>query len=140
MADHPSDNATSLVIGGEVKTIGLAVAGKLFVFTPHQMQFLLNLQKMKSVHAAAMSVNKDEEWAKKFLSSRKFKSYISNKLQEYSVKSGMTVDWWHQFGKWVADGYKESYRVRCDYCKYDDEPRRNRDEGVEATPERRYGT
>jgi hypothetical protein len=112
-------NATSLVIGGEVKTVGLAVAGKLFVFTPHQMQFLLNLQKLKSVHAAAMSISKDEAWAQKFLSSRKFKNYIGNKLQEYSVKSGMTIEWWHQFGKQIADGYKETYKVNCPYCKYE---------------------
>lgn len=115
---HPSENSTSLIIGGEVKTVGLSVAGKLFVFTPHQMQFLLALQRLKNVHAAALSIDKDESWAESFLGSRKFKNYISSKMQEYSVKSGLTIEWWHQFGKWVAEGKKESYIVHCHYCDF----------------------
>lgn len=136
---HPSDNSTSLIIGGEVKSVGLSVAGKLFVFTPHQMQFLLALQKLKSVHAAALSINKDEEWANAFLKSRKFKNYISNKMQEYSVKSGLTIEWWHQFGKWIAEGKRESYIVHCHYCEfvaqmneYEVEAHRNDDMSIEV--------
>ena len=115
---HPTENATALIIGGEVKTVGLAVSGKLFVFSHPQMQFLLNLQKMKNVTAAALSVDKTEEWAQSFLKSRKFREYIHCKMQEYSVKNGLTVEWWYQFGKWVADGYREYYLVGCPSCNY----------------------
>ena len=115
------ENSTSIVVGGEVKTVGIQACGKLFVFNPSQINFILNLQKLKNVHAASLSVGKDEEWAKKFLSSKKFKSFVTNKLQEFSVRSGLTVEWWHQFGKQIADGYKETYKITCDYCKYESE-------------------
>lgn len=113
-----SDNSTALIIGGEVKTIGLAVAGKLFVFNPTQMNFLINLQKLKNVAASAISVSKTEDWAQTFLRSRKFREYIACKMQEFSVKSGLTVEWWYQFGKWSTDGYREFYRVVCGYCGF----------------------
>lgn len=73
------ENSVSLTIGGEVKTVGLAVAGQLFVFTPGQMNFLLNLQKLKNVTAAALSVDKTEEWGQNFLRSQKFRKYIDRK-------------------------------------------------------------
>lgn len=111
-------NSLALMVGGEVKTVGMAVSGRLFVFTPTQMQFLLNLQKMKNVLAAALSVDKPEEWAQGFLKSRKFREYIACKMEEYSVKNGLTVEWWYQFGKWTADGAKESVRVKCGFCGY----------------------
>lgn len=116
--NHPTDNSTALVIGGEVKTVGLAVAGKLFVFSPSQMSFLLALQKMKNVTAAALSVGKAEEWGNQFLKSQKFKKYISCKMEEFSVKNGLTVEWWYQFGKWAADGYREFYVATCSFCPY----------------------
>jgi hypothetical protein len=112
-------NSVSLTIGGEVKTVGLAVAGKLFVFNPSQMQFLLNLQKLKNVTAASLSVDKTEEWGQNFLRSRKFRDYISCKMQEFSVKNGLTVEWWYQFGKWSADGCKEYYQGHCPGCEMD---------------------
>lgn len=108
----------SLTIGGETKVVGLAVAGRLFVFNPTQMQFLLHLQKLKNMTAAALSVDKTEEWGNNFLRSRKFKDYISCKMQEFSVKNGLTVEWWYQFGKWSAEGYKDGYKIRCGKCEY----------------------
>lgn len=115
---HPTENSTALIIGGEVKTVGLAVAGRLFVFSPVQMQFLISLQKLKSTIAAAMAVDKPEEWAQKFLKSRKFRDYIACKMDEFSVKNGLTVEWWNQFGKWSAEGYREFYKVGCAYCSF----------------------
>jgi hypothetical protein len=112
------ENTTALIIGGETKVVGMAVAGRLFVFTPVQMNFLLNLQKLKNVTAAALGANRGEEWGQAFLRSRKFKEYISCKMQEYSVKNGLTVEWWYGFGKWLSDGYKEFYQVRCGECEY----------------------
>jgi hypothetical protein len=141
MADkNPDANSTSISIGNEIKIVGLSVSGKLFVFTPYQMQFLLNLQKLKNVHAAAISIQRDEEWAKKFLASRKFKDYLSCKMQEYSVKNGLTVEWWYQFGKCLTDGYKEIYEVHCLSCDfsgtmntYEVETQRNDDMQLEVT-------
>jgi hypothetical protein len=115
---HPTENATALIIGGETKVVGLACAGKLFVFTPVQMNFLLALQKLKNVLPAAMSVDRTQEWAEGFLKSRKFREYLSAKMQEYSVKNGLTVEWWYGFGKWISDGYREFYEVKCPACGY----------------------
>lgn len=114
--DLKAQDPNALVIGDKVFVQGLSAGGKLFVFTRHQMQFLLALQKLKSPEAAAISVNQTEDWAKKFLSSRKFKSYVANKMQEFSVKNGMTVEWWMQFGKWLADGKKTYFEGVCAYC------------------------
>jgi hypothetical protein len=113
------DNSVSLTIGGEVKTVGLAVAGQLFVFSPSQMNFLINLQKLKNVAAAGLSVGKTEEWGQNFLKSRKFRKYVTCKMQEFSVKNGLTVEWWYQFGKWSADGEKVFYVAKCLYCSFD---------------------
>lgn len=113
-----ADNSISLIVGGEEKIVGMAVAGRLFVFSPVQMNFLLNLQKLKNVTAASLSVDKTEEWGAAFLKSRKFKEYIACKMQEYSVKNGLTVEWWYQFGKWVSDGYRQFFTVDCGTCGY----------------------
>lgn len=115
---HPTENSTALIVGGEIKTVGFFVAGKLFVFTSSQTQFLLNLQKLKNTTAAALSVDKDDAWGKAFLASRKFKDYIACKMQEFSVKNGLTVEWWYQFGKWLTEGKKEFYEVSCTHCDF----------------------
>lgn len=112
------DNSLSLTIGGEVKVVGLSVGAKLFIFTPNQQQFLLNLQKMKNVTAAALSIDKDEAWGKQFLSSRKFRQYLSLKMKSFSDKNGLDVEWWYSFGKKLAEGYDEFYLVACGYCEY----------------------
>lgn len=113
-----TSNSTALMLGGEVKTVGLAVSGRLFVFSPAQMAFLLALQKMKNMTAAALSVGKDEGWGQAFLKSRKFREYIGCKMDEFSVKNGLTVEWWYQFGKWVTEGVREGYRAACAGCGY----------------------
>lgn len=115
---HPTENSTALIIGGEVKTVGMSVGGRMFVFTPTQMQFLLALQRMKESTAAALSVGKDEAWGKTFLSSKKFRQYIHSKMEEFSVKNGLTVDWWYRFGKELSAGFREWYVVQCSYCRY----------------------
>jgi len=111
------ENSLALMIGGEVNVLGVEVLGKLFVFTPAQMNFLLNLQKMKNVLASALSVDKTEEWAWAFLKSKKFRKFVALKMQQISVKNGMTVEWWYQFGKWVADGQKVSWQAACPNCQ-----------------------
>ena len=116
---HPTENSTALIVGGETKVVGLAVAGRLFVFSAVQMNFLLALQKMKNVMAAAMAVSKDVEWADKFLKSRKFREYVGCKMEEFSVKNGLTVEWWYQFGKWLSEGKREAYRAVCAACKFE---------------------
>lgn len=104
----------SLYVGGEIKVVALNVAGRMFVFTPNQQAFLMSLQKLKSVHAAALSIGKDEEWGRKFLASRKFREYLSLKMKSFSDRNGLDVDWWYGFGKNLTDGYREFYAVRCE--------------------------
>lgn len=97
----------------------LYAGGKPFVFTRTQMEFLLALQKMKNLEASAMSVGKEEGWAKGFLASKKFKAYLTSKMLEFSIRNGMTIEWWYTFGKWLTEGYRELYRVKCHYCEYE---------------------
>ena len=115
---HPSDNSTSLIIGGEVKSVGLAVAGKLFVFNPKQMQFLLAVQKLKNVHAASLAVGRDEEWGKTFLKSRKFTDYLAAKLEEHSVKNGLTPEYLIRWGQEAMEGKRSWYEGVCPSCQY----------------------
>lgn len=113
-----SENTVALTVGGEVRTIGMEVANELFVFTPVQMQFLLSLQKLKNTAAAAISVGKDETWGKTFLASKKFRHYLACKMQEFSARNSLTIEWWYQFGKWAADGKKEYYQGHCKECNF----------------------
>lgn len=45
--------------------------------------------------------------------------FRDKKLQEMSVRSGLTIEWWHQWGKWCSDGYKEILLGRCTTCQKD---------------------
>lgn len=116
-----TDNSLALTIGGETKVVGLSVGGQLFVFTPNQQNFLLNLQKLKNVTAAALSVGKDEAWGIKFLASQKFRKYLSLKMKSFSDRNGLDVDWWYQFGRDLTQGYKEAYQLSCPGCKLETE-------------------
>lgn len=113
-----SDNSLTLTIGGEEKAVALSVCGKLFVFSPLQNNFLLNLQKLKNLHAASLSVGKDEEWGKKFIKSRKFVEYINAKLKEYSVRCGLTAEYLVHWGKEAMEGKREWYEGECKTCEY----------------------
>lgn len=114
-----SENSLALTIGGEVKVVGMGVGGKLFVFSANQQSFLMNLQKLKSVHAAALAVGKDEIWGQKFLKSQKFRKYLNLKLQAFSDRNGLDVDWWYAFGKKLAEGVEEVYSAHCPGCELD---------------------
>lgn len=134
-----NDNSLTLYVGGEAKAVALGVGGRMFVFTPIQQNFLLNLQKLKNVTAAALSVDKDEEWGNKFLKSQKFRKYLSLKMKAFSDRNGLDVDWWYQFGKQVTDGYKEFYDAECPVCQfkfemdtYEAESSRNDDMQIES--------
>lgn len=112
------DNSLALTIGGEIKVVAQAVGGKLFVFTPAQQQFLVTLQKLKNVTAAALSIGKTEEWGQSFLSSQKFRKYLNLKMKSFSDRNGMDVDWWYAFGKNLTDGFREFYSISCSYCQH----------------------
>jgi hypothetical protein len=111
-----SKGTHALVIGNQVFVAALFADNKPFVFTRDQMEFLLALESMKAVEAAALAVGKDEIWAKAFLSSRKFKTFLSAKMQEFSVKNGLTVEWWYAYGKAVTAGKREWYEGACEFC------------------------
>lgn len=113
-----SDNSLSLMIGGEERAVALSVAGRLFVFTPRQNAFLIALQKMRNIGAAALAVSQNEAWANKFLHSRKFNEYVNSKLVEYSVKCGLTPEYLVNWGKEAMEGKKEWYEGVCPACEY----------------------
>ncbi len=106
----------ALIIGKQVYVPGLSASGKLFVFSRKQVQFLWALQKMKEVSVAALSINESEEWASRFIVSPKFKSYVAHKMEEFSVKNGLTIEWWYQFGKTLAEGKQTTFEGTCNHC------------------------
>ena len=114
-----SDATHAFVVGNIVKVNALSADGKAFIFTRDQMEFFLALQKLKSIQPAALSIHKDEEWAKRFLSSKKFKAFLSAKMQELQLKSGITIDWWFRFGKHLTEGVEEFYAGTCLICQKD---------------------
>lgn len=113
-----SDEIQSLTIGDKTFVPSFLADGKNFVFTNIQINFLLAHQRTKSVDVAAQMVGKDLSWAKNFLSGKKFRSYIASKMNEMSVKNGLTVEWWYQFGKSVMDGKVERYGYDCIECGF----------------------
>jgi hypothetical protein len=117
--DLKSDATHALVIGTKVFVSALSADGKPFVFTRDQMEFFLALQKMKAVEPAAISIGKDTDWANRFLSSKKFKAFVSAKMQELSLKNGITLEWWYQFGKILSEGKRTYYGGHCDTCQKD---------------------
>lgn len=106
----------ALIIGNKVFVQGLSASGRLFVFNREQIQFLWALQKMKEPSVAALSINRDEEWAERFMNSKKFKQYVAHKMDEFSVKNGLTVEWWYQFGKTLTEGKRVYWRATCGSC------------------------
>lgn len=106
----------ALVIGNRAYVQGLGASGRLFVFNREQIQFLWALQKMKEPTAAALSINRDQQWADKFLKSRKFQAYVAHKMEELSVKNGLTIDWWYEFGKQLTEGKKTHWNLNCPNC------------------------
>lgn len=106
----------ALIIGNRVYVQGLSAAGRLFVFNREQIQFLWALQKMKEPTAAAFSINQSEEWATKFMNSKKFKEYVAHKMDEFSIKNGLTVEWWYSFGKQLTEGKTTKWEARCGKC------------------------
>jgi hypothetical protein len=107
----------ALIVGNRVYVQGLSASGRLFVFKREQIQFLWSLQKMKSVQAAALSINQSEEWAERFMNSKKFREYVAHKMDEFSVKNGLTVEWWYQFGKQLTEGKKTVWHAKCVACE-----------------------
>ena len=106
----------AIVLGDKVFAPAYPSNGRPFVFTRDQGSFLAALDKMKSIEAAAISVGKSVEWAQAFLRSKKLQSFVAGKMQEQADRSGMTIAWWYQFGKWLAAGERISFRGACPFC------------------------
>lgn len=91
------------------------------MFTPRQEAFLLELHKLKNVHAAALTVGWSEDFADKFLNSLKFTTFRNLKLEEAKVKSGINTEMLMQYAKWNLEGKKEWWDAQCSRCAYKDE-------------------
>lgn len=116
-----ADGLQALVVGSDVFYPSFLADGKIFHFKNIQNQFMIAHQKTRSVEMAALSVGKDEEWAKKFLSSAKFKKFVYSKMAQFSAQNGMTVEWWYAFGKQLTDGYVDHYEYACSFCQFSGE-------------------
>lgn len=116
-----SHKVSSIVLGNKIFPGSVVVRGRTFVFTPRQEAFLLELQKLKNVHAAALNVGWTEDLALKFLDSRKFVVFRNLKLEEAKVKSSMTVDMLMLYAQWNLAGKKEWWDAECAACGTTDE-------------------
>lgn len=116
-----SDTFSSLVLGNKIFVGATLARGKPFIFTPDQASFLIQLQKLRNIHAAALSINKDETWAEKFLTSRKFVLFRNLKLEEAKVKAGINTEMLMQYAQWNLEGKKVWWDATCAKCTYKDE-------------------
>ena len=113
-----SDEIQSLTVGDRTFVPSFLADGKSFCFSDNQIQFLLAHQKTKNLEMAAQICGKDADWAKRFIGSKKFRQYVASKMNEFSVKNGLTVEWWYQFGKAVMDGKVERFGYECKECGF----------------------
>lgn len=116
-----SDTFSSLVLGNKIFVGATLARGKPFIFSPDQATFLIQLQKLKNIHAAALSIGKDEAWADRFLTSRKFVLFRNLKLEEAKVKAGINTDMLMQYAHWNLEGKKVWWDAECKTCAYKDE-------------------
>lgn len=113
---QPKHIPSALVIGNDVFFQAIFAGDKPFVFKRKQMEFLYALKQMKNIDVAAMSVGETEEWARNFLSSRKFKTFRDAKIEESGIQNSLSPQWWNQWGKWCANGKRDFYQGRCTVC------------------------
>ena len=116
-----SDTFSSLVLGNRIFVGATLARGKPFIFSPDQAAFLINLQKLKNLSAAAISIGKTEEWADKFLTSKKFVLFRNLKLEEAKVKAGINTQMLLQYAQWNLEGKKVWWDALCSKCNYQDE-------------------
>lgn len=116
-----SDTFSCLVLGNKIFVGATLARGKTFIFTPDQAAFLVSLQKLKSIHAAAISIGKTEEWAGAFLTSRKFVLFRNLKLEEAKVKAGINTEMLMQYAQWNLEGRRTWWDALCAKCGYKDE-------------------
>lgn len=110
------DKLLALVIGPDVKPLGLSANWQTFVFRPKQMQFIKHLEVLKSVHAAALSVGWTEDQGLSFLRSRKFQRYLGCRMQAITTKAAMGQEAWWQFCRDLTVGERDVVEVKCDSC------------------------
>lgn len=111
------DSAHALIIGDEVIYPPLQVGGKPFHFNALQNRFLYALQKFNgNISRACDFINQPEEWATKFIASRKFREFRNAKIASMAVRNGDFVDWWWEYGMDGARGFRECYEGTCHLC------------------------
>lgn len=135
-----SDIFSTLVLGNKIFVGSVLAQGKPFVFSPDQAAFLITLQKLKSITAAAIAVDKTEEWATKFFSSKKFVTFRNLKLDEAKVKAGLTLEYLMLLAKWNLEGEKVIWSATCAVCHYTDQwteyqVEASRDDEMQLKPE-----
>ena len=116
-----SDSINAIVLGNQVYMAPVMAGNRPFVFTKDQARFLMALQRMKQIHAAAISVGKDEAWGEAFLKCKKFVTFRNLKLEESRAKNGVTVDYLMQYANWTMEGKKKWYEAKCETCQLTDE-------------------
>ena len=112
-----ADEVLALVVGEDIKPLGLTANFQTFVFTPIQMNFIKNLEKLKSIPAACISVGWHEQTGRAFLNSRKFQKYLGCRMQAISTKAAMGAEAWWQVCADITNGFKKKLLANCVICK-----------------------
>ena len=107
----------ALKLGNEIYPRAFYASGKAYVFSQPQLVFLSTLEKTHDLQASAHQAKWDLEQAKRFLSSRKFRSFRNGKMHEFSIRQGVTVEWWYEFGKNLTEGKRTFFEGECTICK-----------------------
>lgn len=116
-----SDTFSSLVLGNKIFVRAILARGKPFIFSPKQASFLITLQELKNLSASAIAVGETEDWADRFLTSKKFVLFRNLKLEEAKVKAGINTDMLMQYAQWNLEGKKIWWDAFCAKCTYKDE-------------------
>lgn len=116
-----SPGLPAIIIGKEMIFAPVQSGNKSYWFSSTQVQFLLAHQRLKNIDAAALEVGKDSDWAKRFLSSKKWRAFRDAKLELARAQNGITLDRLMQFNEWTLAGKRTWYDAECKVCKLTEE-------------------
>jgi hypothetical protein len=116
-----ADSFPSIALGNKIYVGAIMAGGKPFIFTPDQASFLIQLDKLRNLSAAAISIGKTDDWADAFLSSRKFVQFRTRKLEDAKLKAGINTQMLLRYAQWNLAGKKEWWDATCAKCHYQEE-------------------
>lgn len=107
-----------LKCGDEVLYPPLVVGGKAFHFDAPRIRFLYALQKSGGdLDVASEMAGVSIDFAKRFISSKKFKNFRREKLEVMAARSGDFIEEWWRIGVKGMRGKESWWEGRCVTCQ-----------------------